>query len=75
MTNLQQQIQLKLEVCLQELDDLSEYEGYIKYLEEKCILSKSHDLMMDILRLSNYMTPTMEEDDEDAMSKLSSRKA
>ncbi len=64
MKTLQQQIQLNLEICLQELDDLSVYDGYIESLESQCILSKSRDLMMDILRLSNYLTPTMENEND-----------
>ncbi len=64
MKTLQQQIQLNLEICLQELDDLSVYDGYIESLESQCILSKSRDLMMDILRLRNYLTPTMENEND-----------
>jgi hypothetical protein len=64
MKTLQQQIELNLEVCLSSLRDLSEYHGYIEHLESHCILSKSRDLMLDILRMYPGVEKQMEDENE-----------
>lgn len=64
MKTLQEQVELNLEVCLSSLRDLSEYDGYIEHLESQCILSKSRDLMMDILRMYPGVEKQMENEND-----------